>query len=253
MASERLQKLMARAGLGSRRACEEIIQQCRVTVNGQLATLGDSADPVSDRVLVDGVPLRFPQAPTVVALYKPMYALSTDAPHKGDTRPTARSFVALETRLFAVGRLDADSEGLMIFTDDGELAHRLTHPRYEHEKEYRVQVAGHPDANVLRRWRSGVQLEDGKTAPAQVDVLRAEKNTTWLKVVMHEGRKRQIRRMAVVLGHRVRKLIRVRIGPIRLGQLKPGQWRLLAEQELKDLQTARRRPARKPSPKPPKR
>jgi hypothetical protein len=126
MARERLQKLMARAGLGSRRACEEIIREGRVMVNGRIATLGDGADLAVDKVHVDGVPLRLTEIPTTVALYKPMQTLSTDQPHRGDRRATARSLIPLETRLFAIGRLDADSEGLMLFTNDGDLAHRLS-------------------------------------------------------------------------------------------------------------------------------
>jgi 23S rRNA pseudouridine2605 synthase len=144
MARERLQKLMARAGLGSRRACEEIIREGRVMVNGRIATLGDGADLAVDKVHVDGVPLRLTEIPTTVALYKPMQTLSTDQPHRGDRRATARSLIPLETRLFAIGRLDADSEGLMLFTNDGDLAHRLSHPRFGHEKEYRVLVVGGP-------------------------------------------------------------------------------------------------------------
>ena len=235
MTEERLQKLMARAGLGSRRSCEEVIRSGRVTVNGKVARLGDKADPERDRVEVDGEPLRSPPKSTVVALYKPRYVLSTDAPHPGDERATARSYVALDMRLFPIGRLDVESEGLMLFTNDGDLANRLSHPRYEHEKEYRVLIGGQPDAETLTRWRSGIELEDGKTAPTLVTVLRSDKRTTWLRLVMHEGRKRQIRRVAAELGHPVRKLIRERIGPVRLGRMEPGQWRYLTEQEMSAL------------------
>ncbi len=248
MARERLQKLMARAGLGSRRTCEEMIREGRVTISGRLARLGDQADLAVDKVLVDGVPLRLTDIPTTVALYKPMQTLSTDQPHRGDRRPTARSLIPLETRLFAIGRLDADSEGLMLFTNDGDLAHRLSHPRFGHEKEYRVLVAGRPSEEVLGTWRRGIQLEDGMTAPAGVTVVRGEKGSTWLRLVMHEGRKRQIRRVAAALGHPVRQLIRVRIGPVQLGQLKPGEWRPLTETELASLsgeRRTRRRPDRK--------
>ena len=236
MTQERLQKLMARAGLGSRRACEEIIREGRVDVNGRLAGLGDQADPAVDKIRVDGAPLKIEQQPTTIALYKPKHALSTDAPHKKDRRPTARSFISLDIRLFPIGRLDADSEGLMLFTNDGELANRLTHPRYEHDKEYRVLVTGIPSQEALRKWRRGLYLEDGKTAPARVSVIEGDRHTTWLQIIMKEGRKRQIRRVAATLGHPVRKLVRERIGPILLGQLKPQQWRPLTKKELRALQ-----------------
>jgi 23S rRNA pseudouridine2605 synthase len=252
MARERLQKLMARAGLGSRRACEEMIRTGRVMLNGRLAALGDGADLAVDKVHVDGVPLKLTEVPTTVALYKPMQALSTDRPHRGDRRPTARSLIPLETRLFAIGRLDADSEGLMLFTNDGDLAHRLSHPRFGHEKEYRVLVAGRPTEEVLGAWRRGIELEDGTTAPAGVTVVGSEKGSTWLRLIMHEGRKRQIRRVAAALGHPVRRLIRVRIGPIQLGQLKPGEWRPVTEAEMAALRgqrRARRRPGRGRTPK----
>jgi len=245
MTKERLQKLLARAGLGSRRACEEIIQEGRVVVNGRMAGLGDKADPTADKILVDGVPLKLAERPTTVALYKPKHVLSTDAPHRGDKRPTARSFIPLKVRLFAIGRLDADSEGLMLFTNDGELANWLAHPRYGHEKEYRVLVTGRPNAESLKKWRNGVYLEDGKTAPARVTVIESDKKTTWLRVIMREGRKRQIRRVAGVLGHPVRKLVRDRIGPIQLGKLKPTEWRPLTGVELRSLRKGLQQQGRK--------
>jgi 23S rRNA pseudouridine2605 synthase len=239
MAEERLQKVMASAGIGSRRACEEIIRAGRVTVNGQVAELGSKADPATDQIRVDGVPLGPPETRTVVALYKPRNTLSTDAPHKGDSRPTARSLIKLETRLFPVGRLDADSEGLMLFTNDGRLAQRLSHPRYEHEKEYRVEVYGRPTDEALEKWRSGVTLEEGGTAPAEVSLIRYDRGMSWLRVVMREGRKREIRRVASSLGYPVRKLIRTRIGPVTLGELKPGEWRPLTKAEQEALQAIR--------------
>jgi 23S rRNA pseudouridine2605 synthase len=239
MAEERLQKVMASAGIGSRRACEEIIRAGRVTVNGQVAELGSKADPARDEIRVDGVPLGPPEARTVVALYKPRNYLSTDAPHKGDRRRTARSLINLEIRLFPVGRLDADSEGLMLFTNDGRLAQRLSHPRYEHDKEYQVEVYGQPTDEVLEKWRSGVTLEEGKTAPAQVSRIRYDRGMTWLRVAMHEGWKRQIRRVASSLGYPVRRLIRTRIGPVTLGELKPGEWRPLTKAEQEALQAIR--------------
>jgi len=256
--SERLQKLMARAGLGSRRACEQIIRDGRVTLNGRLAVLGDRADPAVDQIRVDGVPLRNQPERITVALYKPAHFLTTDAPHWGDERPTARSLISLEERLFPVGRLDADSEGLVLFTNDGNLANRLSHPRYQHEKEYRVLVVGRPSEETLDTWRRGIILVDEggdpkgrRTAPAEVSVVRSAgrpaTDATWLSIVLHEGRKRQIRRVAVALSHRVIKLIRTRIGSVRLHDLKPREWRPLTKQETRELDAlcARRPKSRK--------
>jgi len=143
--------------------------------------------------------------------------------------------VPLEAHLVPVGRLDADSEGLVLLTNDGDLVNRLTHPRFEHEKEYHVLVQGRPDEAALSRWRRGVTLEGHQTLPARVSSMRSESDATWLRIVMREGRKRQIRSVAALLGHPVRQLIRVRVGPIRLGSLKPGEWRYLDKRELEAL------------------
>ena len=164
---ERLQKLMAQAGLGSRRACEVLISAGRVSVNGRTAGLGEKADPQRDRILVDGQPLKLPEVPVYIALYKPRGVLS--AVSSPDPRPTVRDLVDLPGHLYPVGRLDVDSEGLILLTSDGELANRLTHPRYGHEKEYRVLVARRPDQEQLETWRRGVVFEDGyRTAPSEV-------------------------------------------------------------------------------------
>ncbi len=243
---QRLQKILSAAGYGSRRACEDILRQGRVSVNGRQARLGESADPARDTITVDGARLRLKPQHTYVALYKPAGVICTLSDELG--RKTVRDLVTLEGHLVPVGRLDADSEGLVLLTDDGELTNKLTHPRYEHDKEYHVYVAGHPSQATLARWRRGVELPDldertrdgGRTAPAQVELLGARhaspaEDGAWLRVTMREGRKRQIRRVAGLLGHPVRRLIRVRIGPLRLGSLKPGQWRHLTERELKEL------------------
>lgn len=238
---QRLQKILARAGIGSRRACEELIRQGRVTVGGQVAQLGQRADPDRDRIAVDGKPVRIEGEGTYVALHKPGGVLS-DEGDGSDRLPTARGLVPLPGHLFPVGRLDLQSEGLILLTDDGELAHRLTHPRYEHTKEYEVCVEGKPDDRTLNQWRRGVFLDGRKTAPAEVSVIRCERDRTWLRIVLREGRKRQIRRMAAMLGHPAHRLIRVRIGPVRLGRLKPGEWRHLTGRELgnlKELKTRR--------------
>jgi len=212
-----------------------------------LARLGDRADPTQDTICVDGAPVQVRLTHTYIAVYKPAGVISTLSDERG--RRTVRDLVPLPGRLVPVGRLDADSEGLMLLTDDGALVNRLTHPRYQTTKEYHVLVVGRPSEATLSRWRRGVILPDvdakthdgGLTAPTQVEVIRVEEDerfgegSTWLRVVLHEGRKRQIRRVAALLGHPVRRLIRVRIGPVRLGTLKPGQWRRLTEREVEAL------------------
>jgi 23S rRNA pseudouridine2605 synthase len=236
---ERLQKILARAGFGSRRGCEEIIRQGRVTVNGQVAQLGQRADPDRDRIAVDGKTIQVNKGHTYVAVYKPRGVLSDEGDGSGRLS-TVQDLVSLPGRLFPVGRLDLRSEGLILLTDDGELSHVLTHPSYEHTKEYHVYVEGHPDDQTLTKWRQGVFLDGQKTAPATVSVLERERAHTWLRVVLREGRKRQIRRVAAMLGHPVHKLIRVRIGPVHLGDLKPGKWRHLSKRELKELEKLKR-------------
>ena len=234
---ERLQKILARAGLGSRRACEGLIRQGRVAVDGQLAQIGQKADPDHDRITVDGKPVRVEHRRTYVALHKPRGVLSDEGDGSGRLS-TVRDLVPLPGRLFPVGRLDLRSEGLILLTDDGGLAHRLTHPRFGHDKEYRALVEGEPDEATLKQWRRGVCLDGRRTAPADVSVLRRDRDRTWLRVVLREGRKRQIRRVAAMLGHPVHRLVRVRIGSLRLGDLKPGQWRKLTAAEVKALRSA---------------
>lgn len=245
--AERLQKILARAGLGSRRACEELIIAGRVTVNGNKAVLGAKADPATDHVLVDGRPITFPNSYVYIALYKPRGVISTV---KGnDSRPTVLDLVDDPAQLYPVGRLDADSEGLILLTNDGDLANQLTHPRYGHEKEYRVLVARRPDDEQLARWRRGVVLPDGyKTAPAEVSVESTHGKGAWLRVVMKEGRKRQIREIGAQIGLPVVRIVRTRIGTLRLGNLKPRQWRYLSTEEVNALksQTTQRKVIPKP-------
>jgi 23S rRNA pseudouridine2605 synthase len=233
---ERLQKILAAAGYGSRRSCEELITAGRVTVNGQLAHLGSKADVQKDQVKLDGKPIKLPETFRYIAVYKPRGVLSTvSAP---DPRPTVRDLVPLEGTLYPVGRLDVDSEGLILLTNDGQLANRLTHPRYEHEKEYRVLVARHPDQKQLTAWRHGVVLEDGyHSAPVQVEVQSNSGKGTWLRVIMKEGRKHQIRETCRQNGLPVVSIIRLRIGSLQLGNLKPNQWRHLTTAEIKALKT----------------
>ena len=220
--AERIQKVMARAGIGSRRTCELIIAEGRVTVNGKIAALGMKADPNKDRILVDGKPISPGQSLVYIALNKPRGVLSTSA--TDDYRKTVRDLVPVSERVFPVGRLDVDSEGLILLTNDGDLTNRLTHPRYGHEKEYRVLVARRPDDEQLAAWRRGVVLSDGyRTAPASVNIESNFGKGTWLRIIMREGRKRQIRETGSQIGLPVVRIIRIRIGSLRLGSLKPGQ------------------------------
>lgn len=235
---ERLQKILARVGYGSRRACEELVSAGRVTVNGMTAVLGTKADLSKDVICVDGIQVSSAQMNLVyVALHKPRGVLSDSG--IGDERPTVRDLVPIHGHLFSVGRLDLNSEGLILLTNDGELANRLTHPRYGHEKEYRVLVTGHPDEQQLSIWRRGVVLEDGyRTAPARVKIEGVAGKNTWLRVVLREGRKRQIREVGARIGLPVLRIIRVRIGNLLLGDLKPGEWRYLTPDEIEALQKA---------------
>ena len=224
---------MARAGLGSRRTCEELIEQGRVTVNGKRAALGQKADPARDHIAVDGEPLESPERFIYIILHKPRGVVSSLSA-QGD-RQTVRDLVRFPGRLYPVGRLDVDSEGLILLTNDGELTDRLTHPRYESEKEYRVLVRGEPRGSQLSDWGRGVMLEGTRTAPAVVERLEKAQTSTWLRVVMHEGRKHQIRDIGRLLGLPVQRLIRVRMGGLLLGDLALGQWRELRPDEVKLL------------------
>ncbi len=231
---ERLQKILARAGYGSRRSCEDIISAGRVRVYGKVAGLGDKADPVVDQISVDGRPVKKAEELVYVALYKPRGVISTVT--DPDLRMAVRDLVPVEGTLYPVGRLDFDSEGLILMTNDGDLANKLTHPRYEHEKEYRVLVATHPDSDQLAKWRRGVVLEDGfKTSPADVFVINRYGKGAWLNVTLREGYKRQIREMGKVTGLPVVRIVRVRIGELHLGNLKPKEWRYLTPQEVTTL------------------
>lgn len=254
MAKERLNKVLARAGIGSRRACDELIAQGRVTVNGQVAQVGMKVDPQKDDIRVDGQRIHL-EPPVYIALYKPRWVLSTTKPGR-EKHKTLLDLVPVPYRLFPVGRLDLESEGLMLLTNDGDLANRLSHPRYGHEKEYRVLVAKRPDEDQLEAWRHGIVLSDGTRAlPAEVWVERPFGKGAWLRVILREGRKRQIREMCALTGLPVVRLVRVRIGPLRLSDLglKPGEWRYLTEQEVRLLRQAirrqkpRRQKQRKPS------
>ena len=236
MPPERIQKILAQAGHGSRRACEQYIQAGRVRVNGQVAQLGQKADASKDKITLDGKPVDANVDYVYIALHKPRNVLSTVSPEPGDNRKTVLDLLDVTDRVYPVGRLDFDSEGLILMTNDGDLANRLTHPRYGHEKEYKVLLARRPDDKQLQTWARGVVLEDGhKTAPAQVRFESTAGRGAWIRVVMGEGRKRQIREIGFLLGLPVVRILRVRIGTLRLGNLKPRQWRYLTTQEVADL------------------
>lgn len=232
MPNERVQKIMAQADIGSRRACEEIIRQGRVQVNGAVVSLGAKADPARDVIVVDGSRIGAAAKPITIALNKPKGILSTNRAEAGDERPTIRELVEVPGHLFTIGRLDVDSEGLMILTNDGDLANRITHPRYEHTKTYKVTVKGKVTRATLEKWESGIWLDDSRTAACSVKVLQSTKRSTVLRVVMVEGRKRQIRRVAGALGHPVIRIVRTHIGQLGLGTLRKGTWYQLADDEI---------------------
>jgi 23S rRNA pseudouridine2605 synthase len=233
---ERLQKILAQAGYGSRRACEDFITAGRVRVNGKIASLGQKADPAVDKITVDGKPVAAAEKLIYIALYKPRNVLSTVEAERGDARQTVHDIVEVPEHLYPVGRLDFESEGLVLMTNDGDLTNRLTHPKFGHTKEYKVLVARRPDKDQLEAWKRGVVLEDGyKTAPADVRFETAQGKGAWVRVVMGEGRKRQIREICMQIGLPIVRILRIRLGSLRLGNLKPRQWRYLTLQEINEL------------------
>ncbi len=232
----RLQKVLAQAGIGSRRVCEEFIAAGRVTVNGEVAILGRRVDAEADTIDVDGVRVPTKAGLVYYLLNKPERVMSTASDPQG--RPTVVELVPDEPRVYPVGRLDWETEGLLLLTNDGTLTLRLTHPRYGAEKEYLAEVDGVPTRAALRTLREGVALEDGRTAPAAVQLTQERGDTSALTIVIHEGRNRQIRRMCDAVGHPVRRLVRTRIGQLADRSLKPGEWRLLTPAEVRALYAA---------------
>ena len=227
---ERLQKVLAIRGWGSRRVCEDLISEGRVTVNGEVAVLGRRVDTEHDHVEVDGVPIGVKPGLVYYLLNKPSGVVTTS--HDTHERPTVVELVPEEPRVYPVGRLDIDTEGLLLLTNDGDLAQRLTHPSHGVEKEYLVEVAEGPVAQgKLRQLRDGVELDDGITAPAKV----SQPTPGVLRLTIHEGRNRQVRRMCEAIGHPVLRLVRVRIGTLRDATLGPGEWRALTAGEIKKL------------------
>jgi 23S rRNA pseudouridine2605 synthase len=234
MTEERLQKILARAGYGSRRSCEELIIAGRVLVNGQKAELGQKADPGTDRIELDHSVISQAKPLIYIAFNKPRFVLCDKV--LGDNRRTVFDMVPGGQELDIVGRLDFESEGLVLLTNDGDMVNRLTHPRYEHEKEYKVLLASRPDEKQLSAWKRGIILEDGhRTSPVEVKIETALGKGAWLRVIMKEGHKRQIRETAKTLGLFVIRILRVRIGTLRVGTLKSGEWRELTSQEVVGL------------------
>jgi 23S rRNA pseudouridine2605 synthase len=227
---ERLQKVLARAGFGSRRVCEDLIADGRVKVNGEEIVLGARVEVDRDVVQVDGVPIGIQPDSVYYLLNKPAGVVTTADDPQG--RTTALSFVPEEPRVHSVGRLDLETEGLLLLTNDGQLTHRLTHPSFGVEKEYLAEVEGDPGRGALRTLREGVELDDGVTAPAKVSAQAPG----LVRIVIHEGRNRQVRRMCEAVGHPVTRLIRTRIGSLRDTQLGPGSWRELTQDELRELE-----------------
>ena len=236
---ERLQKIISRAGLASRREAERWILEGRVSVNGAvISRLGSQADPAKDSIKVDGKRIKPAAAPLYFAFHKPPGVITTlNDPQK---RPDLTRFIeklGSKQRVFPVGRLDYNSTGLLLLTNDGELARRLTHPRFGVKKVYQVKLSACPTAEEFALLRKGIRLEDGVAAPARARVLEKLKKNAWVEIEIHEGRNREVRRIFETLGYFVEKLIRVRVGPIALGFLQPGEIRPLSQIEIKALKS----------------
>jgi 23S rRNA pseudouridine2605 synthase len=235
---ERLQKILSRQEYGSRRTCEKLIIDKRIRLNGEIAKLGDKGNLHKDKIEIDGFPIRKSNISKIyIAFNKPSKVLSEFK--KQDDRKNICDYIDLETFLFVVGRLDYFSEGLMLLTNNGDLTHKLTHPRYEHEKEYEVLLGKNPEIAELERWRKGIILKNGyKTQPAVVSVIQSSKTTAWIQVILKEGKKRQIREVGEILNLPVKRIIRKRISTLELGNLGEGSWRYLLDHEINDLKKA---------------
>jgi 23S rRNA pseudouridine2605 synthase len=230
----RLQKVLAAAGIASRRASEEMIEAGRVEVNGEVVReQGRRVDPARDEIRVDGARVPPQRSHLYLVLIKPRGVLSAMADPQG--RPTLATYVPVGERLFHVGRLDADTEGLLLLTNDGDLAQRLTHPSYEVSKLYLAEVAGKVTDATAARLRKGITLDDGPIAADQLSVVQRTEQRSLVRVRLHSGRNRIVRRMFDAVGHPVRRLSRLAIGPVKLGDLKPGQTRELSREELGEL------------------
>jgi 23S rRNA pseudouridine2605 synthase len=234
MAEERVQRALARAGFGSRRACEQLIADGRVTVDGVVATLGDKVDVAVSSVRVDGLEVNLDPDVRYYALHKPPGVVTTMRDPQG--RPDIRAFLPIDgPRVFPVGRLDRDSEGLLLLTNDGDLANRLMHPSHGVEKEYLAEVEGEPSARQIAKVRSGVELDDGPARAVRARVVAASRGRGAVRLVMTEGRKREVRRLLAAVGLPVTRLVRLRVGPVTLDGMSPGDVRPLERAEIQAL------------------
>lgn len=231
---ERLQKILAKMGIASRRAAEEIILEGRVTVNGKAATLGMKADPSKDHIKLDGKLLTKPEPKVYLMMNKPKGVITTLS--ESEERPTIRDFLKkIKYRIFPVGRLDYDSEGLLLLTNDGDFAHTILHPSKKIPKTYHVKIKGLLEDDDIEKLKRGVKLQDGMTSPSKVKKLRKAEENSWIEITIYEGRKRQVRRMLEKVGHPVLKLKRVRINGIELGNLALGAIRYLTSEEVNKI------------------
>ncbi|MCL2190328.1 MAG: rRNA pseudouridine synthase [Defluviitaleaceae bacterium] len=231
MGEVRLQKILS--AVVSRRRAEALISGGRVTVNGTVATLGDKANPSRDIILLDGNPIAQNEANLYIMLHKPERVVTTA--HDPQRRPTVFDLLPKDTRLFSVGRLDYDTSGLLLLTTDGDFAHRLTHPSHEVKKTYIARVKGIPGDEVLEKFRTGLLIEGRQTAPCEIEIIKkapSQHGETRVRITIHEGRNRQVRKMCDAIGHPAVTLKRVEIGGVQLGDLKKGQWRALTGEEL---------------------
>lgn len=231
---ERLQKILSKYGIASRRQAEELIKEGRVTVNGTVAVLGQKADPTKDYIKVDGKLLIKPEPKVYYAFYKPRKVITSLFDPQG--RPTIKDFLkGIKFRVYPVGRLDFDSEGLLLLTNDGDLAYRVMHPSSQIEKTYLVKIDGLIEPETIEKLRKGIKIEGKLAIPVSVQLVRRLKANSWIKITLHEGRKRQIRKMLERVGHPVIRLIRIAIDGIKLGELKPGQLRPLTKEEIEKI------------------
>jgi 23S rRNA pseudouridine2605 synthase len=236
MPKQRIQKVLAAAGFGSRRHCEELVLDGRVAVNGQaIRTLPVLVDPAADGIAVDGRPIRADKL-VYYMLNKPAGVFCTHHDQAGRTR-AVDLLIGVRERVFPIGRLDADSMGLLILTNDGPLTQMLTHPRFGVPKTYRVEVAGQPSSNVMEKLRAGVWLSEGRTAPARIEVIHSNRKRTILEITLRESRNREIRRMLAKMGHNVRRLVRVQVGRLSIAKLPLGAFRKLTDEEVKQLKS----------------
>lgn len=238
----RLQKVLAEMGLASRRQAEDMIREGRVTVNGRAARIGDKVDPSRDHIKVDGRRVALSSSKVYLLLHKPKNTVTTAEDPEG--RPTVLGLVKERgLRLFPVGRLDYDAEGFLLLTNDGDLAHRLSHPSFRIPRTYWVKVKGKPSAEEIRKLSRGISLEDGPTAPCRITALRETRENAWMEMTLREGRNRQVKRMWEKMGYRVLKLKRISFAGLTLGDLQPGEYRDLRPKEVEKVKRMIRDPS----------